>query len=28
MLVEEGFTAVEGGPLGWLSLHYLRATKI
>jgi ubiquinone/menaquinone biosynthesis C-methylase UbiE len=26
-LFEEGFAEVDGGPLDWLSLHFLRATK-
>lgn len=26
-LSEEGFKRIEGGPLGWLSLHFLRAEK-
>jgi ubiquinone/menaquinone biosynthesis C-methylase UbiE len=26
-LSEEGFEEIEGGPLDWLSLHFLRATK-
>jgi hypothetical protein len=26
-LLEEGFAEVDGGPLDWLSLHFLRATR-
>jgi hypothetical protein len=26
-LSEEGFEAIDAGPLDWLSLHFLRATK-
>ena len=26
-LSEEGFEEIEGGPIDWLSLHFLRATK-
>jgi ubiquinone/menaquinone biosynthesis C-methylase UbiE len=27
LLSEEGFEEIDGGPLDWLSLHFLRATK-